>query len=215
MSHYFRIVRSAFILILTVAFVAPLAAQAPAGWEVRIDKSTNASDPDDVPEVKVATVGKGFRVTGGPAGTYWNPANTAKGNYTVRANFNLMKPSGHVNYYGIVFGGSDLNGVNQQYLYFLVAQNGSFIIRQRTGDKVGDVVSRTMPHPAVRLPGADGMSMNALEVRVGATQIEYVVNGMVVHTTPKTGLTAQTDGIAGVRVNHQLDVTVDGFQVQQ
>jgi hypothetical protein len=72
-----------------------------------------------------------------------------------------------------------------------------------------------MPHPAIRLPGADGMSTNALEVRVGANQIEYVVNGQVVHTTPKTGLTAQTNGIAGVRINHVLDVTVDGFQVQQ
>ena len=214
MSHY-RMIRSAFILILTFAIVAPLAAQAPAGWQVRIDQSTNAADPDDVPEVKVATVGKGFRVTGGPAGTYWNPANAGKGNYTVRANFNLMKPSGHVNYYGIAFGGANLTGANQQYLYFLVAQNGSFIVRQRTGDKVADVVSRTMPHPAIRLPGADGTSTNALEVRVGATQVEYVVNGQVVHTTPKTGLTAQTNGIAGVRINHVLDVTVDGFQIQQ
>ncbi|MDA1185318.1 MAG: hypothetical protein O2930_11835, partial [Acidobacteria bacterium] len=72
-------IRSAFILVLAVAIAAPLFAQAPAGWQVRIDKSTNASDPDDVPEVKVETVGKGFRVTGGPAGTYWNAANTAKG----------------------------------------------------------------------------------------------------------------------------------------
>ena len=214
MSHY-RMIRSVFILILTFAIAAPLAAQAPAGWQVRIDQSTNAADPDDVPEVKVATVGKGFRVTGGPAGTYWNAANAGKGNYTVRANFNLMKPSGHVNYYGIVFGGANLTGANQQYLYFLVAQNGSFIVRQRTGDKVADVVSRTMPHPAIRLPGADGTSTNTLEVRVGATQVEYVVNGQVVHTTPKTGLTAQTNGIAGVRINHVLDVTVDGFQIQQ
>ncbi len=214
MSHY-RMIRSAFILILTVAIVAPLAAQAPAGWQVRIDRSTNAADPDDVPDVKVATVGKGFRVTGGPAGTYWNAANTAKGSYTVRATFNLMKPSGHVNYYGIVFGGSNLTGANQQYLYFLVAQNGAFIVRQRTGEKVADVVSRATAHPAVRQPGADGTSANALEVRVGAAQIEYVVNGQVVHTTPKTGLTAQTDGSAGVRINHVLDVTVDGFQLQQ
>ena len=214
MSQY-RMARSAFILILAVATAAPLLAQAPAGWQVRIDQSTNAADPDDVPDVKVATVGKGFRVTGGPAGTYWNAANTAKGNYTVRATFNLMKPSGHVNYYGIVFGGSDLNGANQQYIYFLVAQNGSFIVRQRTGEKVADVQSQRTAHPAVRQPGADGMSTNALEVRVGATQVEYVVNGMVVHTTPKTGLTAQTNGIAGVRINHVLDVTVDGFQLQQ
>jgi hypothetical protein len=32
---------------------------------------------------------------------------------------------------------------------------------------------------------------------------------------PKSGLTAQTDGIVGVRINHVLDVQVDGFQVQQ
>jgi hypothetical protein len=38
---------------------------------------------------------------------------------------------------------------------------------------------------------------------------------MVVHTTPKSGLTAQTDGIVGVRINHVLDVQVDAFQVQQ
>lgn len=206
--------RSAFILFLTVLLAAPLAAQAPPGWQVRIDKSTNAADPDDVPEIKVATVGKGFRVTGGPAGTFWSPANVGKGTYTVRATFNLMKPSGHVNYYGLVFGGADLNAANQRYLYFLVAQNGSYIIRQRMGEKVVDVQSRSMPHMAVRQPGADGMSTNTLEVRVGANQIEYVVNGQVVHTTPKSGPTAQTDGIAGVRINHQLDVQVEGFQVQ-
>jgi hypothetical protein len=37
----------------------------------------------------------------------------------------------------------------------------------------------------------------------------------VVHTTPKAGMTAKTDGIVGVRVNHQLDVQVDGFAVQK
>ena len=203
------------ILVLFAFLAAPLAAQAPAGWQVRIDKSTNASDPDDVPDIKVATVGKGFRVTGGPAGTFWSAANAAKGSYTLRSTFTLMKPSGHVNYYGLIFGGADLNGANQRYIYFLVAQNGSYIIRQRTGETVQDVQSRTMPHAAVRQPGQDGMSTNTLEVRVGANQIEYVVNGTVVHTSPKSGLTAQTDGIAGVRINHLLDVQVEGFQVQQ
>jgi hypothetical protein len=204
--------RSAFILFLTVVLAAPLAAQAPAGWQVRIDKSTNASDPDDVPEIKVATVGKGFRVTGGPAGTFWHPSSVGKGNYTARATFNLMKPSGHTNYYGLVFGGADLAGANQRYVYFLVAQNGMFIIRQRTGETVQDV-SKAMPHMAIRQPGANGMSSNTLEVRVGPMQIEYVVNGQVVHTTPKSGPTAQADGIVGVRINHLLDVQVDGFEV--
>jgi len=54
-----------------------------------------------------------------------------------------------------------------------------------------------------------------LELRVAGDQISYVVNGMVVHTTPRSGPTARTDGIVGVRINHLLDVQVDGFQVQQ
>jgi hypothetical protein len=124
-----------------------------------------------------------------------------------------MKPSGHVNYYGLVFGGEDLGGAKQRYIYFLVAQNGTYIIRQRTGDNVQDVQGRTM-HASIAQPGANGSSVNALEVRVAGNQISYVVNGMVVHTTPRIGVTAQTDGIVGVRINHLLDVQVEGFALQ-
>ncbi len=204
---------SVVMMILAGLLTIPLVAQAPEGWQVRIDKSTSATDPDDVPEVKVATVGKGFRVTGGPAGTYWSATNRAKGNFTARATFNLMKPSGHTNYYGLIFGGEDLNGANQRYIYFLVAQNGMYLIRQRTGENVQDVARSK--HEAVRQPGADGTSSNALEVRVAGTEITFLVNGTVVHKAAKSGLTAQTDGIVGVRVNHLLDVQVDGLQVQQ
>ena len=200
------------ILILTVCGATPLAAQAPEGWQVRIDRSTSAADPDDVPDVKVATVGKGFRVTGGPAGTYWHVRHRAKGNFTARGTFRLMKPSGHTNYYGLIFGGEALEGAAQRYIYFLVAQDGTFIIRQRTGEKVQDV-TRTM-HTAVRQPGAGGTSTNTLEVRVAGNQIAYVINGTVVHTTPKSGATAQADGLVGVRINHLLDVQVEEFQVQ-
>jgi hypothetical protein len=125
-----------------------------------------------------------------------------------------MKPSGHVNYYGLIFGGEDLGGPKQTYIYFLVAQNGTFIIRQRSGDQVTDVQART-PHASVVQPGADGSSTNALEVRVAGNTISYVVNGTVVHTTPKSGATARSDGLVGVRINHQLDVQVDGFAVQK
>ena len=202
-------------LLLTASIAlaaAPLAAQAPDGWKVRVDRSTSAEDPDDRPDLKVVTMGKGFHVTGGPAGTFWNPANAAKGNFPATATFQLMKPSGHVNYYGLIFGGDDLEGAGQNYIYFLVAQNGTFTIRHRAGDQVHDI--QRGPSPAVRQPGADGRSSNTLEVRVAADTISYVVNGTVVHTTPKSGMTAKTDGIVGVRINHQLDVHVDAFAVK-
>ena len=205
-------VRTVLLTAAIAMAAAPLAAQAPDGWKVRIDRSTSAQDPDDTPELKFATMGKGFHVTGGPAGTFWNPANTGKGDFTATATFQLMKPSGHVNYYGLIFGAADLEGAAQNYIYFLVAQNGTYAIRHRAGDQVHDI--QRGPSPAVRQPGADGRSSNALEVRVAGNTISYVVNGTVVHTTPKSGMTAKTDGVVGIRVNHQLDVHVDGFTVK-
>jgi hypothetical protein len=204
-----------FMRIASIAFfVIPLAAQAPEGWRVRIDRSQSAQDPDDTPDLKFTTMGKGFHVTGGPAGTFWNAANTATGDYAATATFTLMKPSGHVNYYGLVFGAADLDGANQNYLYFLVGQNGTYVVRHRAGSEVHDVQPRT-PHDAIRRPDAKGQSTNALEVRVAGNTISYVANGTVVHTTPKTGMTAKTDGIVGIRVNHLLDVHIEGFGIQK
>jgi hypothetical protein len=206
--------RRVMLAALLAAITVPLAAQAPAGWKVRIDRSTNAADPDDNPQLKFMTMAKGFHVTGGPAGTFWNPANTATGSYTVSATFNLMKPSGHTNYYGLVIGGDQLDGAGQNYIYFLIAQDGTFLVKHRAGEATHDVVAKTK-HASIQQPGADGRSSNALEVRVTPKDISYVVNGQVVGTSPKTGMTAKTDGIAGLRVNHQLDVHIDNFTVKK
>src|SRR5688572_17148039 len=97
---------STVMLSVIMFTAASLSAQAPQGWSVRVDKSQSAQDPDDTPNLKFATMGTGFHVTGGPAGTFWNPANTATGNFTVKATFTLVKPSSHTNYYGLIYGGS-------------------------------------------------------------------------------------------------------------
>ena len=204
-----RFLLTAFVGLLAV----PVAAQAPDGWMVRVDRSQNAQDPDDTENLSFMTMGSGFHVTGGPAGTFWNDANTGSGDFTLSGNFRLMKPSGHTNYYGLIFGGSNLGAANQTYIYFLVGQNGNYLVKHRVGDEVHDIQARTA-HDAVNQPGADGQSTNALEVRVAGNTISYVVNGQVVHTTPKTGMSAMTDGLAGIRINHQLDVHVDGFELQ-
>ena len=204
--------RFVLFLVLMAFLVAPLAAQAPAGWQVHVDRSTNFEDPDDVPELAVMTMGNGFHVKGGPAGVFWNPANHADGDFTAKATFTLLEPSSHTNYYGLTFGGANLANDGQRYLYFLVAQNGNFLIKTRDGEAVGDIVAST-PNAAIRTPGADGRSVNMLEVRVAGDTISYVVNGTVVHTMPKSGTTLGTDGIVGVRINHVLSVQVDDFEV--
>ena len=190
-----------------------LAAQTPAGWKQRLDRSTSASDPDAAGAVKFVTMGNGFHATNPAAAVYWNPTNTATGNFTAKASFKLVKPSNHTNYYGIVFGGSNLDGPNQSYIYFTVAQDGTWLLKRRDGDVNAPTIAGKMASDAVKKPGADGSSVNDLEVRVQATKIDYVVNGTVVHSTPKTGMTAKTDGIVGLRVNHMLEVHVDNFAV--
>ena len=83
------------------------------------------------------------------------------------------------------------------------------------GDAGASTVAPKTPNDAVKKPDASGKSTNALEVRVGADNIDFVVNGTVVHTEPKSGSAAKTDGIYGIRVNHLLEVHVDGFTVSK
>jgi hypothetical protein len=214
MFRYFLRPASIACIALITCLTIPLAAQTPAGWSVRVDRSQSAADPDNTPNLKFATMGKGFHVTSGPAGVFWNPANTATGDFTAAATFTLIKPSSHTNYYGLIIGGADLGVATQNYIYFLVAQDGTYMVKHRAGDQVHDVKAST-PHEAVKKPGADGRSTNALEVRVAGNTVSYVINGTVVHTTPKTGMTAKTDGLVGIRVNHQLDVHIEGFEVKK
>jgi hypothetical protein len=202
------------IAALAFATFIPLAAQAPNGWKVRLDRSTEASDPDASGAIKFVTMGTGFHATNPQAAIYWNPANKASGAYTLKGTFTLMRPSSHANYYGLVFGGSALEGPQQSYLYFVVAQNGMWLIKSRNGN-----ATRTMggyiANDAVKVPDATGKSTNALEVRVGPGKVDFVVNGVVVHTEPKTGALEKTDGNYGIRVNHLLEVQIDGLGVSQ
>src|SRR5438093_8382660 len=200
--------RNAITALLALLTVAPLLAQAPKGWKMRVDRSTSASDPDAAGTIKFVQSGSGFHATNPQAAVFFNPANTASGNYTLKGTFTLLKPSGHTNYYGLVFGGSDLEGPKQSYLYFLVAQDGTWLVKRRTGEETDDVAPKTA-NAAVKKPDASGKSTNALEVRVGADKVDFVVNGTTVHSMPKARL--KTDGIYGMRVNHLLEVHIDGL----
>jgi hypothetical protein len=206
-----HVIALAAVFALVVA--VPMMAQAPKGWMVRPDRSTSASDPDAAGTIKFVTAGTGFHATNPQAAVYWNPANTATGNYTLKGSFTLVKPSGHTNYYGLVFGGSELEGAQQSYTYFLVAQDGTWLVKRRNGDTATDNVLPKTASDAVKKPGADGTSTNALEVRVGADKIDYVVNGTVVGSSPKGAQGPKTDGIYGIRVNHLLEVHIDGLAV--
>src|SRR5207247_4232093 len=98
--------RALSIAILALTVSTSLVAQAPQGWKQRIDRSTSASDPDATGLVKFVSMGTGFHATTPQAAVFWKPADTATGIYTLKGTFLLQKPSGHTNYYGLVFGGA-------------------------------------------------------------------------------------------------------------
>ena len=227
--------RTLSLALLALIATVPLLAQAPEGWKVRIDRSTNANDPDGAGEIQFTTIPGGFHAVNPAAAIFYNPANTASGTYTLKGTFKLMEPSPHENTYGLILGGSSLETTEQNYLYFLVSQEGNWLIKRREGDQMPDpnaaptgrgrgrggpraitqdVVEKQM-HEAVQQPGADGTSVNTLEVRVMADTVDFVINGTVVHSGPKSTMAGTTDGIYGIRVNHQLNVQITDFGITQ
>jgi hypothetical protein len=206
--------RYAAIAVLALIAIAPLWAQVPKGWMLRVDRSTEASDPDAPGAIKMVSTGSGFHVTTPQAAVFWNPANTASGNYTLKGTFKLIKSSGYLEYYGLILGGSNLAAAGQEYLYFVITDDGTWLVKRRTGGSAQEVSDKT-PSSAVKKPDANGSCTNTLEVRVMADKIDFVVNGTVVKSLPKTGAAAKTDGIYGLRINHHLDVQVDDLGVSK
>ena len=204
--------KRALVLMAIVAMVGgTVRAQSPEGWKLRADESRDAADPDAPGPIRFTRNGAGFHAVTPQAAVFWHPSNTATGNYSIKGTFTLLKPSSHPNYYGIVFGGKALEGSGQTYLYFVVAQNGTWLIKRRDGDaSTQDIVRRTA-NAAVKQPDAGGRAANTLEVRVGGDKVDFLVNDTVVHSAPRTGLLAQTDGLYGIRSNHDLDVQVDSL----
>ena len=202
------------IVLIALLALAPAFAQAPKGWKLRSDHSSDAADPDASGANKFTASGSGFHAVNPMAAIYWNPANTVTGDYTLKGTFKLIKSTGYDEYYGLIFGGSGLEGASQSYLYFMVTDDGTYLIKRREGTSTQGVSQKTSS-PAVKKPDASGSATNALEVRVKGDKIDFVINGTVVASLPKSGAAAKTDGIYGMRINHQLDVQIDGFGVSK
>lgn len=183
-------------------------AAVPAGWQVRLDRA-NANRSD----IRFEAMGTGMHVTGGPAAIYWNPQTRVTGTYTVQATFTQMKAPQHAEAYGLIWGGNALNEPTQNYLYFVIRKDGKYLVRHRAGGETHDVAPWT-EHAAIVKEGADGKQENTLRVEVTATASRLYANGTMIREIPRQGMTGATDGIAGLRVNHNLDVHISGLMVE-
>jgi hypothetical protein len=181
----------------------------PAGWSVRPDGNAGTAN------VKIAPMGSGMRVTLGPAVILYRASQEGKGPFHTLATFTQMKPAAHPEGYGLFYGGTGLDGAGQKYTYFLVRQDGTYLVKQREGDKTTEITKGWAASPAVHKPDAQGTATNMLEIdhKQDPSKYVFLVNGEPVYSLDAKASNA--DGAVGLRINHNLDVRVEGFDVHR
>jgi hypothetical protein len=191
------------------------------GWMGKID-AREASRGGKLEDSKLVTMGEGLHVTTGPAVVYWNPANTASGNYTVEATFNEREYMGlndHPHPYGIVIAGNNMGTDEQSYLYCAAYGNGNFIVRGFGPAAFQMNGGRGEASEAVNKATAKGQPVTQkIALKVSDDKVECIINDKVAGTYAKSDLVAagkltSTDGIYGVRFGHNTDAHVAGLKM--
>lgn len=187
------------------------------GWTGKIDASS-MKQGRTLNDAKFAQEGASLHITTGPAVTYWNPANTASGDYTVKATFmepKFMNLNSHPHSYGIFIGGQDM-GTDQMSLVYCVAYgNGNALVRG-FGPAVFTLM-RPTANPAVhKAPAVDQPVTQEIAWQVKGGRAECVINGMVVAGYGKAELVGDgklksTDGVYGIRFTHNVEAVISGF----
>lgn len=186
-----------------------------AGWKGRIDRRP-ISQGKTINDSKFGMEGRALRLSVGPAAYYWNPANTASGEYSVKATFKEHKmAASHPHSYGIFIGGANLESDTETLLYCIVYGNGTFAIKTFHGAKVTTLIEKAT-HDALRKADANGESTNEIGWRVKGGKVACVVNGAEVKSYDRAEVLGadklgSTDGVYGLRVSHNVELSVTGL----
>ena len=191
------------------------------GWTGKVDANEEKAG-NTVNSAKFAQEGGAIRVTTGPAITYWNPANMATGNYTVKATFSepkYMNLNSHPHPYGIVIGGNGMGTDQQSYLYCAAYGNGNFIVRGMGPEAFQMNGRRGEMNDAVHKAAGVGQPVTQeIAMSVKGDKVDCAINGTVVATYDKSAVVApgklkSTDGIYGLRFAHNTEVVVTGLSI--
>lgn len=193
------------------------------GWQGKIDASAEKQG-QTVNDAKLAPEGAALHVTTGPAVTYWNPKNMAKGDYTVSATFTepkFMNLNTHPHPYGLVIGGNDLGTAQQSLLYCAAYGNGTFIVRGFGPDPFQVNGRRGEASDAVHKAAGVGQPVSqTIAMSVKGDKVSCSINGTVVGTYDKSavvgdGKLKSTDGIYGIRFAHNTDAIVTDLKISK
>lgn len=189
------------------------------GWTGNIDAGA-AKAGGKITDSKFVLADGKFTITTGPAGNYWNPANTASGDYTVKATFHepsYMNINDHPHPYGLFIAGNKLGTEEFSMLYCAPYGNGTFIVRgfgpapfQMNGRRGG-------PHEAVKKVEKGQPVTQEVMWTVKGGRAECSINGAVVAGYDQAELVAagkltSLNGVYGIRAAHNVDLVVSGFE---
>jgi hypothetical protein len=181
----------------------------PAGWVARADDDAGTEN------VKVVPMGQGIHVTLGPAIVLHREKSAGNGPFHTLATFTQTRKAAHPEGYGLFYGGQALDGAGQKYTYFLVRQDGSYLVKRREGAKTTEVTKGWVVSPAVKQLDARGTATNLLEIdaKRDPSKVVFMVNGQPVYSMEAKA--TDVNGVVGIRVNHNLDLQIDGFDVHR
>jgi hypothetical protein len=181
----------------------------PLGWQVRYDKGEHSAHGAD--SMSFAQMTPGFHATTtGSAAILWHPDSAARGDYMVESTQFLFPTKGRDKEgYGVFVGGADLSGAGQRYTYFLLRNDGRFLVKQRVGAQTTTLADWTAL-PAIALQKGEEAAKNVLRVEATGATVRFLVNGAVAVTLPRAQV--QPDGVFGVRMNHAVNAHVSSVQ---
>lgn len=186
------------------------------GWKGRIDRRPISQGKTIADSRFSEASGGGFRLSVGPAGNFWNPANSASGDYDVTATFEEHKmETSHPHPYGVFIGGADLESDTETLLYCIVYGDGTYAVKTFHGENVTTLVNREASD-AIHKANADGEATNEVGWQVRGGNASCLINGTKVTSLNSGQIVASdklksTDGVYGIRVSHNLELTVTGF----
>jgi hypothetical protein len=183
-------------------------------WNGHIDASAEKAGMK-ITDVRFEAVGEVLQVTSGPAAYYWNPGHVARGSYTVKATFSQRAPTAKPEAYGIFIGGAHLGSKAKNYLYCVVFGAGMYSVKHQFGEENHTLVN-LKPSSAVQKTDNLGRATNALAWRVTPDHVSCLVNDSEVERFDRAavlgpGKLESTDGVYGLRVNHNLTVHITDF----
>jgi hypothetical protein len=172
------------------------------------------SERSELDEFEIIEDDDGVRIKTGPAGIAYRATDLVQsGDFQAVGSFvQYGAPLGYREAYGIFVGGRDLDSPDWEYTYLLVRPTGDVLVKRRVGEITETILDWT-PHESVARVEEEGDEPeNELAIRVVDGETRFDVNGITVHAMPTAQ--ARPFGIAGLRVNHRLDVRVNYWRLE-